>query len=83
MNLFPEQKLSVTEEDILFDIYNHPVVKKHLQIMALEDTKELLSLSALSKTDSEIAKALATVQGKLSVLKTLLSIPSSTKETKE
>ena len=73
-SLFPAQKLSKTEEDILLEVYRNPVVKKHLQILAMEDTKELLAFSAISKTDSEIGKALATVQGKLSVIQTLLSI---------
>jgi len=46
----------------------------------MEDTKELLAISAISKTDQEIAKAHATVNGKLSVISTLLSIPSLNKE---
>lgn len=82
MKIFPEQTLSKTEQDILFEIYSNPVVKKHLEIMALEDTIELLEMSAISKTDSEIAKAHATVQGKLSVIATLLSISNIKEQTK-
>lgn len=71
---FPQQTLSETEEMLLFEIYNNPVVKKHLQIMALEDTIELLRLSGINTSDVVIAKAHATVQGKLAVISTLLSI---------
>jgi hypothetical protein len=72
--LFPSLVLSDTEKDLLLEIYSNPVVTKHLKILALNDTKELLSFTALGKNDSEVAKAVATVQGKLTVLSTLLSI---------
>jgi hypothetical protein len=72
--LFPLEKLSKTEEDLLLEIYSNPVVKKHLTIMAMEESKELLSLSAISNSDVYVSKALATVQGKLSVLAVLQEI---------
>jgi hypothetical protein len=79
--LFPVQTLSTTEQDILVEVYNNPVVKKHLQIMAMQDTMELLQLSGIQTPNDALVKAHATVQGKLSVLSTLLSIqPPKTKE---
>ena len=79
--LIPTPDLSRTEIDIIAEIYQNPAVAKHLRIMALNDTKELLALSSLAKPSDEIAKALAKVQGKLEVLSTLLSISES--QTKE
>ena len=73
-SLIPTPDLSKTEIDVIAEIYQNPAIAKHLRIMALNDTKELLSLSSLSKSEEEIAKALAKVQGKLEVLSTLLSI---------
>ena len=74
MNLFPTQELSDTEKNLLAEIYNNPVVKKHLQILALADTLELLHLSGIQTSNDVLIKAHATVQGKLAVLATLLSI---------
>lgn len=74
MKAFPEQTLSDTEKHLLAEIYNNPVVKKHLQIMALKDTLELLYLSGVQTPNDTLVKAHATVQGKLAVLETLLSI---------
>lgn len=74
MELFLTPSLSKTEEDLLFETFKNPVVVKYLRILALEDTKELVSLSAISKTNEDLAKAHATVNGKLSVIQTLLSI---------
>ena len=79
-DLFPEQALSATEIELLAEIYTNPVVKKHLQIMANNDTQELLAFTALGKSDTEVAKALATVQGKLTVLSALMSISNQPKE---
>ena len=72
--LFPSSSISPTENDLLIEVYSNPVVKKHLQVMAMEEMKDLAGLFALSKSDSEIAKAHATINGKLAVLHTLLSI---------
>lgn len=72
--IFPQQELSQTEQDLLIEVYNNPVVKKHLQIMAMADTLELLRLSAIQTPDNILVKAHATVQGKLAVISTLLDI---------
>lgn len=72
--LFPSQNLSNTEEDILIEIFANPFVKKYLRRMALEETKELISLSALTTDRDRLSQAHALVQGKLQVLTTLLSI---------
>jgi hypothetical protein len=74
MNIFPQQELSDTEKHLLVEIYNNPVVKKHLQIMAMADTIELLRLSGIQTPNEVLIKAHATVQGKLAVVSTLLSI---------
>lgn len=73
-DLFPKLTLSTTEEELIITIFANPVVKKYLRILASEDTKELLAFSAISNPDTEIIKAHANVQGKLSVLSTLVSI---------
>lgn len=77
MKSFPlsllDQMLPV-EDDILITVYRNPVVAKHLRLMALSATEELLSLNPLSKSENELAKAMAVVAGKLSVIEFLLSI---------
>jgi len=73
-DLYKPIEISQTEKDIIVESFSNPVIKKYLQSMALEDTKELVAFSAISNQDSEISKAVANVQGKLSVLSTLLSI---------
>ena len=73
-DLYRPIEISQTEKDIIVESFSNPVIKKYLQSMALEDTKELVAFSAISNQDSEISKAVANVQGKLSVLSTLLSI---------
>ena len=75
-DLFPSALLSETEKTILVSLYSNPVFQKHIRMMAMEDTKELLRYSTLSHADSEVVKALATVQGKLAAYQTLLSIPA-------
>lgn len=78
-NIFPPASpLSQTEEDVLAEIYNSPVVLKHLRGMALNDTKELLALSAITSDKERLAQAHAVVQGKLQVIATLLSIATPT-----
>jgi hypothetical protein len=72
--IFPQQELTETEQHLLAEFYNNPVVKKHLQMMALEDTIELLRLSGIQIPNEVLVKAHATVQGKLAVIGTLLSI---------
>lgn len=72
--IFPQQELTKTEQDLLVEIYNNSVVKKHLQMMAMSDTIELLRLSAIQTPNEVLVKAHATVQGKLAVISTLLSI---------
>ena len=78
--LFPVDHLSATEVDLITEIFSNPLVKRYLQILALGDAKELLALSAISNPDTEIIKAHANVQGKLSVLSTLVSISNQSKE---
>lgn len=73
-NIFPETPFSETEETLISEIFNNPVVKKYLRRLALSDTKELLTLPTISKDDSELVKAHCIVQGRLQIIGTLLSI---------
>lgn len=72
--LFDIPTLSPTEDSILQELYSNPIVKKHLRIMVLKETEDLIRLSSISQPDSVLVKAHAQTQGKLSVLNTLLSI---------
>ncbi|EKD22467.1 MAG: hypothetical protein ACD_86C00001G0003 [uncultured bacterium] len=74
-DIFPSPVLSKTEEDLLIEAFSNPLVQKYLRNLAMEDTKELLGLSAIAIPASELINAHAVVQGKLSVIATLLSIP--------
>lgn len=73
-SIIPSTELSDTEIDIIIANLTHPSVQKYLKLLALNDTKELLSLSAIHNTDDVLIKALAVVQGKIQVIETLLSI---------
>ena len=75
-DLIKNQELSQTEQDILAVLYSNPAVKKHLQIMALNDTIELLSLSAGGRSDRDLAMVHENIRGRLSTINTLLSIGS-------
>lgn len=73
-SLFPTVEL--TDAEIL-DIKSHLTsltVIKYLKSLAVEDSKELLSLSALDMSDEGIANRHIFVSGKLAVLTTLLSL---------
>ena len=72
--IFPVSSISKTEEVLISEIFCNPLVKKYLRLLAISDTKELLTLSAISTDDSKLIKAHATVQGRLQILGTLLSI---------
>lgn len=66
----------LTESEIL-EVKKHlldPVVVKYLKSLAVEDSKELLTISALDMSDKEIANRHIFVSGKLAVTTTLLSI---------
>ncbi len=80
--LFPVPTLSKTEEDILLEVFSNPVVKKYLQVISLNDLVELAEISAIGRSNEDIALMHATIRGKLSVLQTLLSLAetSSNKE---
>ncbi len=75
-DLIKNQELSQTEQDVLVQLYSNPTVKKHLQIMALNDTIELLSLSTGGRSDRDLAMAHENIRGRLSTINTLLSIGS-------
>lgn len=73
-SLFPTTEL--TKEEII-EVKKHlsnPVVTKYLKSLAVEDSKELLTMSTLDMSDKEIANRHIFVSGKLAVTTTLLSI---------
>jgi len=70
----PNLALSETEEELVREIFTNPLLRKFLRIMALNDAKELLSLSVIGNDKDTLAQAHAVVQGKLQVVSTLLSI---------
>lgn len=72
--IFPDSPISQTEIDILKSKLSDEDIKKHLRRMALKDIKELLALSALDTSTETLITAHATVQGRLQVVNTLLSI---------
>ena len=73
-DIFPATEFSVTEQNLIAEAFANPLVKKYLKSLAAEDTKELLALSATHLDKDRLAAAHATVQGKLQVVATLLSI---------
>lgn len=73
-DLFPKEVITETEQNIIIEIFDNPLVKKYLRVLAQNDLAELATLSITEKVDSEVAKKHALVQGKLSTLVTLISI---------
>lgn len=73
-NMFPAIELTEGEIALLHEVLSHSVVKKYLTHLGTESAKELMTLSLSSKTDPEIARIHARVQGRLESLETLLSI---------
>ena len=65
---------SKTEEDIVIEIFDNPVVKNYLKTLAKNDLLELATLSITERDNSEVAKKHALIQGRLSTIVTLLSI---------
>lgn len=72
--------LSETEQYYIATTFANPCMKKYLRIMMQNDIIELATISLSEKDDSTIARKHAMVQGKLSVLQTLLNISTITKE---
>lgn len=72
--VFPEIDLSIQESELLMEIFSNPVVRKYLQILGSNASKELLSLPILNETPESLAKKHILVSGKLDVITTLLLI---------
>jgi len=73
-NLIESPILTEAEQEHIAIKFSDPVIQKYLKLLAAEDTKELLSFPVLNKSAEEVVRVHATVQGKLLVLSTLLSI---------
>lgn len=80
-HIFPPPNPSDIEEDIVKQAFSLPAVRKYLRALAMNDAKELLSLSAITNDKERLAQAHAVVQGKLQVIGTLLSIVDDTATT--
>ena len=72
--VFPSIILTDGEIIELKKVLTSPYLRKYLQMLATEDSKELLALSSLDLSDKELANRHILVSGKLAVLTTLLSI---------
>lgn len=79
LSIFQPESLVKTEEDLLADFYRNPIVKKHLRLMAQNDSLELLSLSSSGKSDRDLAMAHEHIRGRLSTITTLLAISELSK----
>ncbi len=78
--IFNQETLSEEEKRNLADILTSPLIKKYFRIMGQNDLAELAVLSITEKDDSVVAKKHALVQGKLSVIHSILSITKPSKE---
>ncbi len=74
MNLYSVEDITKTEIDIIIEVFTNPTVQKYLTNMGRHDLMELAHLSVTERNDSEVAKKHALIQGKLSIIATLLSI---------
>jgi hypothetical protein len=72
--IFPTSELSADEESLIIEIFSHTTVKKYLQILGANDSKELLTLPILDETPDSLARKHTLVSGKLAVITTLLSL---------
>lgn len=70
------QPPSLTEADeiLLSEIYKNPTLQKHLIILAMNDSLDLLSLSSRGLSNDELAKSHEYIKGKLSFAATLLGL---------
>lgn len=73
-SLIPSADITQTEQDIIVEAFKIPAVKKYLQIMALNDVKELADISSVGRSAEEVALLHENVRGKLSTLATLMSL---------
>jgi len=55
-DVFPSTSWSKTEEDIVIQSFSNPAIKKYLRKLALEDTKELLQLSAIATDNAALVR---------------------------
>lgn len=72
--ILPTQVLSETEINLISEAFKTPAVKKYLNILAMNDTKELLGLSSINRNPEELVAAHYVTSGKLATLSTLMSL---------
>lgn len=81
MNVFPDQTLSKTEEDIVVKQLNHPAVQKYLEIMAYNIGREIVFGSpAEGQSDEKYLRAVAEARGRLAAVEHMLTISKSAEQ---
>lgn len=75
MNIFPAITLVQTEIDVINDKLSDPAVKKYLHMLAYNNAQSMvLGQPAEGESAESYLRRAASVQGRLEVLETLLSI---------
>lgn len=78
MNIFPDTKLSETEEVLLAEIFANSTVKKYLHILAHDIGRNLaVAIPAPGVSDEQFIRGLIAEKGKLQLLEMLLGIANN------
>lgn len=72
--LFNEPALNQDEENLLRQVFSNPVVRKYLRVLAQNEVSDFISANMLEDPEILYARKLMDLQGKLSILSTLISI---------
>lgn len=72
--IFPPIEIGDTEMDIIIAALATPSLQKYLRSLATNSATDLLAISLADKSDTNIVKIHARIQGRLEVVSTLLSI---------
>lgn len=81
--VFPPIEIGDTEMDVIIAALAIPSLQKYLKSLATNSAVDLLAISLLDKTDANIVKLHARIQGRLEVISTLLSIAIPIQQPKE
>lgn len=76
-DIFPEQELTETEEDIIALSLDTPLMKRYLRLLSLNDMKDFMSLKAITTPEYGLTQAYAVLQGRMEVVSALLSISAN------
>lgn len=82
MYIFPDQKLSQTEMDVIADKLSDPAVKKYFHVLAYEAGRDIATGEPKEGESAEnYLRRESRVKGRLDALNTLLSISSASQKT--